>query len=68
MTIGEKIKHVLEIKGLTQKDLAQKSHLTNATICRYINDSRMPNAENLKILCETLDISADWLLEIRKDI
>ena len=67
MTIGEKILHILKIKKMTQRDLAKKTHLSNATINRYITDSRIPNAQNIKIICQTLDISADWLLGIGED-
>ena len=52
---------------MSQRDLAKKTHLSNATINRYITDSRIPNAQNIKIICQTLDVSADWLLGIGED-
>lgn len=66
MTIGEKIKHVLDIKGMSQKELADKTRMTEVTISRYIADSRTPNAKAIKTLCKALDISADWLFGIKE--
>jgi len=67
MTIGEKIIYVLKLRKMTQRDLVKKSHLSKSTINRYITDSRIPNAINIKIICQALEISADWLLGIGED-
>ena len=42
-TLGELIKK----SGMTQKEFAQKSGLTEAAISRYLHDNRMPNMEAL---------------------
>lgn len=62
MAFAHKLKMVLEEKGLLQKDLSDKTGLTETTISRYINGSRTPNIENLYLICDALDIKADWLL------
>jgi transcriptional regulator with XRE-family HTH domain len=64
MSINKNLKLILEIKGLSQKDLSEKTGITQATISRYINGSRLPSAESIITICEELNISSDWLLEI----
>ena len=67
MTIGEKIKFALEMRGMSQKELANKARLTEVTISRYINDLRTPKASHIKTLCRALYVSADWLLGVKEE-
>lgn len=67
MTIGEKIKLALEMRGMSQRELADKTRLTEVTISRYVADSRKPNAKTIKAICRALHISADWLLDIKEN-
>ena len=64
--IGEKLKFMLEMKGITQRELAQKLGTTEVTVSRYINNTRDPKSEMIVKICRVFDISADWLLEIKK--
>lgn len=64
MNIGERIAHALEMRGMTQKELANKTRLTEVTISRYINNQRVPKATHVKTLCKALCVSADWLLDV----
>lgn len=66
MSIGENLKHAIEMRGMTQKELANKTRMTEVTISRYINNQRMPKATHIKTLCKVLCISADWLLDIKE--
>lgn len=63
MTIGEKIRFVLSMKRMEQKDLAKMTGITEVSISRYISDKRIPNALALKKICTILGVSADWMLE-----
>ena len=67
MTIGEKIKFALEMRGMSQKELANKTRLTEVTISRYVNDLRIPKASHIKTLCRALCVSADWLLGVKEE-
>ena len=64
MTLGEKINNAMRAKKITQTKLAEKTYITQTTISRYIKDQRTPDAIALKAICEALDGSADWLLDI----
>lgn len=60
--IGEKLKTVLFYHNMTQKELAQKIGVTEASMCRYCNNERDPKAKTVVKICQTLNISSDWLL------
>lgn len=64
-TIGKRIKQAMQLKNMKQYELAEKTYITQTTISRYITGERTPDAINLKAICEALDVSADWLLEIK---
>ena len=64
MTIGERIAHALEMRGMTQRELANKTRLTEVTISRYINNHRVPKVTHIITLCKALCVSADWLLDV----
>lgn len=65
MGIGERIAHALEMRGMTQKELANKTRLTEVTISRYINNQRVPKATHIVTICKALCVSTDWLLDMK---
>ena len=65
--IGKRLKKLMEIKGINQKELSEKAGLTHVTISRYVNDKRGKEFDRLKDLCLELDVSADWLLGLKGD-
>lgn len=67
MTIGNRITLALEMRGISQKELANKTRMTEQTISRYVHDVRTPNAKVIKILYKALCVSADWLLGVKED-
>ena len=62
--IGERLKQALSERGMMQKDLAEKAGVTAPTVSRWIGESRGAFA-SLKAVCEALDVSADWLLDVK---
>lgn len=67
ITLGKRIKQAMESKHMTQKELAEKTYITQTTISRYINDQRMPGAMALKDICKVLDVSPEWVLGISEE-
>ena len=53
---GENIKKFRRAKGLSQENLAMAIHKTPATIARYENGEITPNAEQIYLICNELDI------------
>lgn len=62
MNIGEKMKELMRTKNITQKDLALRLNVQEATISRYINNLREPNAENLANIATSLSTTVDYLI------
>lgn len=59
--IGEKIKEYRKLKGLTQKDLAEKIGMGDTTIANYEKGFRTPKKNTLFKLANAFDISIDDL-------
>lgn len=49
-------------KGLSQRELADKIHVTRAAITHWENGIRMPDADTIARLCQFLDVNLDFLL------
>ena len=61
MTIGNNIKKLRIKKGLTQKDLADKIHVTFQAVSRWENNLVEPSIDILNELTKILDCSLDEL-------
>lgn len=61
---GQKIKAIMKQRGITQTWLAQKTGITEATLSRYVNGSRKPQADTAASIAEALDLSLDYLMGI----
>ena len=61
LKISERIGHVFESKGISHKKFCDMSGVNYRTLRNYI-DGRMPSAEFLISIHETLEVSIDWLL------
>ena len=62
-TIGNRMKELLEKKGLSQKDLAEMVGCTDAAISHYIKGDRMPRTNVLIKIAVSLDTTVDYLVE-----
>lgn len=58
-----RLKDLLQEKGMTQRELADRTGLTEATISRYVNGTRRPRGEALLNIALTLGVTTDYLLE-----
>lgn len=63
MNIGNNIKNFRKEKNLTQKDLALKIGVTDATINRYERGEREPNMTTLDKISNALEISINDLIK-----
>lgn len=61
-TLGERIKEYRLKRGFSQNVLTVLTKIPTASISRFEKGDRAPNALNLKILAEALDISIDYLV------
>lgn len=63
MTIGDRLRYLIEVRGYTQVELAQKIELTQPAISNILTDStRKPSAPTLLKLAAALQANPDWIL------
>lgn len=55
--IGNKIKHLRTLHGMTQTELAEKLFTTKQTVSRYENGQRSADQDVLFELCEIFNVS-----------
>lgn len=62
LDIGGRISNILYEERMTQRELAQKCHITEVSMSRYINNTRMPKGTIIVSIAKALGVSADYLL------
>lgn len=67
MGIGPKIKEFRNKEGLTQKDLADKLHVTYQAVSRWENDDAEPSIDTIKEMCGILNCSIEELFEMENN-
>lgn len=67
MDIGKKILRIMKEKGMSQKQLATASGITEAAISKYISGEREPRIIFLKRIADALDVPADEFLYEKVD-
>lgn len=63
MKISEKIFELMEAKGINQLEFAQKTGIGQSTISDWKTKKTNPSANKIMIICKTLEVSPDELLE-----
>lgn len=58
----ERLSLCMNKRKINNTELAEMSGITTATISRYLNGLRQPTAENIVLLSDSLNVSADYLL------
>lgn len=61
-TFGNRLYLLIEDLGITQYAFAKSVYMAPNTISNYINGLREPTSGSLIRICETYNVSADWLL------
>lgn len=67
MSIGQRIKKLRTESGLTQKELADKLHVTYQAVSRWENDDAEPSITTIKEICDILSCSYDELLNDKEN-
>ena len=66
MTIGQRLKKVLNDRGMMQKELAEKIGVNEMAISRYVHGGRIISVPILIDICKALNVSADYLLGLNE--
>jgi transcriptional regulator with XRE-family HTH domain len=62
MSIGLRLKQLLDSKGLTAYMLADATGISQSTLSRILNKDSKPNASTLKVISDYFGIEPTWLL------
>lgn len=62
MAFSETLRSLLEEQGLTQKQLALDLNITQSTLGGYIQGTREPDFDTLKLFAKYFRVSTDYLL------
>ena len=62
-TLGAKIAELRKNKGMTQRDLAEKMHVTDKAVSKWERNVSRPDIDSIPLLAETLGISIDELVQ-----
>ncbi|AYA98873.1 helix-turn-helix domain-containing protein [Lachnoanaerobaculum umeaense] len=66
--VGENIKKFRKLKGLTQKELAEKLGITQQSVAQYERTNKLPKLETLLYIANALDITLNGLLFGESDL
>lgn len=66
-TIGEKIRDLRNDKGFPQKQVADLLGIQRPNYSKIEHDKQNLTPDQIKILCEFFEVSADYLLDITVD-
>lgn len=68
LSIGDRLRYLIEVRGYTQVELAHKIGLTQAAISNIVtNSSRRPSAPTLLKLAAALQANPQWILDGQGD-
>ena len=62
MKFEERLRMIMNEQGLSQKELANKANITEASMSKYLSGERTPRADAIVNLSRALEISTDELL------
>lgn len=57
MTIGENIKRIRKERGLSQKELGERLHMTQSAIWQFESDKTSPKSETIKKIANALGVT-----------
>jgi len=66
--IGERLKELIELRGMTQAELARRMRVSPVSIHVWISNKGYPRIYQLANMCEELECSADYLLGLSDKI
>ena len=65
MNFGDKLRALIEERGIRQKELAIQLNIAPSTLGSYVQNTREPDFDTLKLLANYFNVSADYLLNIQ---
>ncbi len=63
MTWREKVRHLMDERDITQKQLSRLSGITESSISRYLNNTKRPRMDIVVNIAKALHVETEYLLE-----
>ena len=63
MSFGDNLRALLEERSMTQKELATKLNIAPSTMGCYVQNTREPDFDTLKMFARYFDVTTDYLLD-----
>lgn len=63
MSFGQNLRTLIEERNMTQKELATQLNIAPSTMGSYVQNTREPDFDTLKLLAKYFDVSTDYLLD-----
>ena len=64
--LHRRLKRALTAKGISQRELGRRIEAAQASVSHYVKGKRLPGTVVLYKICKELDVSADWLLGLKR--
>lgn len=65
MKFGDRLRTLIEEREITQKELASRLNIAPSTVSSYVQSTREPDFETLKLLAKYFNVSIDYLLDCK---
>lgn len=62
--IGDNLRYIRTMLGLTQRDLEERSGIKEAAISRYEKNKSEPSINNIRRLCKALGCTPNALIDL----
>lgn len=62
MTFGKRLKAIIKSQSISQKELANELHVSEAKVSRWCNDKAFPDCNEIVFLCDAINITPNLLL------
>lgn len=67
MVFGDILRHLIEEKEITQKELGNQLNIAPSTIGNYVRNLREPDYQTLKQIARYFNVTTDYLLDFHGD-
>ena len=64
MNFSDKLRHLVEERNITQKQLANELHIPVSTFGGYVQGTSEPDFQTLRIIANYFNVSTDYLLDM----
>lgn len=66
--VSKRFKYILNLRGLTAQELADKSSVGKSSISHYVNGTHCPSNQRAMLLAEVLHCNPLWLMDLDSEM